>query len=197
MQEVASLPPLSDVPKSRLAAMATALLPRLRRFVRRHIDNLSDADDIVQEALYELVAATSLSEPIGNVTAWLLRVARNRIIDRYRARAREAPLDAPPASEEQPERLFDQLLAQWPGPTADDPEAVYERDFLLKELAAALAELPSEQREVFVAHELDGRSFRQLAGSSGESINTLLGRKHLAVLHLRRRLAQMREAFDI
>jgi RNA polymerase sigma factor (sigma-70 family) len=188
---------MSDAVQTRLAATATALLPRLREFVRRRIDNLSDVDDIVQEALYELVAAARLAEPIGNVTAWVLRVARNRIIDRYRARSRQAAPVASPGSDADPERSFDELLADWPAPTAADPEATYERAFLLDELAAALAELPAGQREVFVAHELDGRSFRQLSDASGLSINTLLGRKHAAVLHLRRRLAQLREAFDI
>lgn len=196
MQDAVSLPPMSELTRERLAAMATALLPRLRDFVRRRIDNFSDVDDIVQEALYELVAAVRLSEPIGNVAAWLQRVARNRIIDRYRARARER---APAASFEghgEPERLIDELLAELPASAAEDPEAAYERAFLLEELAAALAELPAEQRDVFVAHELDGHSFRELASASGESINTLLGRKHAAVLHLRRRLAQLRESFD-
>jgi RNA polymerase sigma factor (sigma-70 family) len=104
MQAAAPLPPLSDLTQATLAATARALLPRLREFVRRRIDNLSDVDDIVQEALYELVAAVRLTEPIGNVTAWLQRVARNRIIDRYRARTREG----------EPERLFDELLAEMP-----------------------------------------------------------------------------------
>lgn len=197
MQDAASLPPMSDLTRDRLAATATALLPRLRAFVRRRIDNLSDVDDIVQDALYELVSAARLTEPIGNVAAWLQRVARNRIIDRYRARAHEPATQGSLAAQDEPERLIDELLAELPAPAADDPEAAYERAFLLEELAAALAELPAEQREVFVAHELDGRSFRQLAGASGESINTLLGRKHAAVLHLRRRLAQLRETFDL
>lgn len=194
MQDAAPLAPLSDVSRARLAAAATALLPRLRDFVRRRIDNLSDADDIVQEALYEMVAAARLTEPIVNMAAWLQRVARNRIIDRYRARAREV---APGERQHgEPERLFEELLAQLPAPSTDDPVAAYERDFLLEELAAALAELPPEQRDVFVAHEIDGRSFRELAVASGESINTLLGRKHAAVLHLRQRLAELREIFD-
>lgn len=194
MQAAAPLPPLSDVSRARLAAAATALLPRLRDFVRRRIDNLSDVDDIVQEALYEMVAAARLTDPIVNMAAWLQRVARNRIIDRYRDRAREGAPGEPEHGE--PERLFEELLTQLPAPAADDPVAAYERDFLLEELAEALAELPAEQRDVFVAHEIDGRSFRELAGASGENINTLLGRKHAAVLHLRRRLAQLRETFD-
>lgn len=196
MQAAAPLPPLSELTQARLAAMARALLPRLREFVRRRIDNLSDADDIVQEALYELVAAVRLTEPIGNVAAWLQRVARNRIIDRYRARNRQAAPESSQTDQAEPERLFDEVLAELPAPTADDPEAAYERAFLLEGLAEALSELPAEQRDVFVAHELDGRSFRELAAESGQSINTLLGRKHTAVLHLRRRLAQQREAFD-
>ena|SRR5579871_472408 len=197
MQDAASLDPMANLPRISVAATAAALLPRLRSFVRRRIDNLADADDIVQEALFELVAAVSLAEPIENVTAWLMRVARNRIIDRYRSRAQEAlALREPAANDEEPERLFGEVPDP-AGLSADDPEAAYERSFLLQELAAALAELPVEQRDVFVAHELDGRSFKELAASSAESINTLLGRKHLAVLHLRRRLAQLRESFDI
>jgi RNA polymerase sigma factor (sigma-70 family) len=188
---------MSDVSQARLTATATALLPRLRAFVRRRIGNLSDVDDVVQDALYELVAAVRLTEPIENIAAWLLRVARNRIIDRHRARRREASPQAELADTGEPERLFDELLAELPAPAADDPEAAYERAFLLEELAAALAELPAQQRDVFLAHELDGRSFRELAAASGESINTLLGRKHAAVLHLRQRLGQLREAFDL
>jgi RNA polymerase sigma factor (sigma-70 family) len=196
MKHAASLPAVPALTQAQLGVTATALLPRLRAFVRRRIGDLSDVDDIVQEALYELVAA-QLTEPIGNVMAWLLRVARNRIIDRYRGRARERAFRAGAASDDEPARLFDELLADLPAPATEDPEAAYARDFLLEELAAALNELPAAQREVFIAHELDGQSFRQLADAAGESINTLLGRKHAAVLHLRRRLAQVRETFDI
>jgi RNA polymerase sigma factor (sigma-70 family) len=127
-------------------------------------------------------------EPVEHVAAWLLRVARNRIIDRFRFGARRGvPLD--------PDRQAD-VIAQWPAPAGDGPEAAYARELLAHELTSALEELPAEQREVFIAHELEGRSFRELAAATGVGINTLLGRKHAAVRQLRERLKDLRFAFE-
>jgi RNA polymerase sigma factor (sigma-70 family) len=160
---------------------------RLLHFIRKRVDDEGDAEDILQDVFYELTEAYRLMKPIEQVAAWLYRVARNRIIDRYRQRRPEpeVPLSA---SEEDALRLEDLL----PSPNAG-PEAMYEWGVLLEELDAALEELPEEQREVFIAHEIDGRSFKQLAEETGLSINTLLSRKHYAILHLRRRLEAIYE----
>jgi RNA polymerase sigma factor (sigma-70 family) len=150
---------------------------RLRSFIRRRVPDPRDVEDILQDVFYELVEANRLLMPIEHVTRWLFRVARNRIIDLFRKKQPES------FSEEQLLRLEDLL----PSPEAG-PEALYARQVLLDELDSALDELPDEQREVFIAHELDGRSFKEIAAESGVSVNTLLSRKHYAVLHLRRRL---------
>ena len=164
---------------------------RLFHFIRKRVDDEEDAEDILQDVFFELIEAYRLMKPIEQVGAWLFRVARNRIIDRFRKRRPEAvvPLNA---SEEDTLRLEDLL----PSPDAG-PEAMYARSVLLEELAAALEELPEEQRDVFIAHEMDGRSFKQLAGETGLSINTLLSRKHYAILHLRRRLRGIYEFMRI
>jgi RNA polymerase sigma factor (sigma-70 family) len=155
---------------------------RLFHFIRKRVDNEGDAEDILQDVFYELIEAYRLMKPIEQAGAWLYRVARNRIIDRFRKKRPEAevPLNA---SEEEALRLEDLL----PSPDAG-PEALYARSVLLEEIEAALEELPEEQREVFIAHEMDGRSFKQIAEETGRSINTVLSRKHYAILHLRRRL---------
>ncbi len=170
--------------------------PRIRAFVRRRIGDLAEADDLVQEVFEELARAAR--EPIDEVAAWLMRVARNRIIDRYRARAREArvldrsrPLEGA-AGEDEPS-----LLESLRAPAAEGPEAAWLRARLLEELQAALEELPEAQRAVFVAHELEGRTFRELAAESGEPINTLLGRKHEAVRRLRARLQPYNDLFPL
>ncbi len=188
MNDALALGPASAADDARIAAAVAAQGPRLRAFVRRQVADLGEAEDIVQEAFLELVSAYRLLEPVEHVAAWLLRVARNRIIDRFRHGVRSG---SPP----DPVRQSD-ALARWPAPAADGPEAAYARDLLGEELAAALEELPAQQREVFVAHELEGRSFRELAAASGVGINTLLGRKHAAVRYLRRRLQDMRAEFD-
>ena len=164
---------------------------RLFHFIRKRVDDQGDAEDILQDVFYELTEAYRLMKPVEQAGAWLYRVARNRIIDRFRKKRPEAfraPSSGP--SEELPSRLEDLL----PSPDAG-PEAAYARSVLLEELEAALEELPEEQREVFIAHEIDGRSFKQLAETSGLSINTLLSRKRYAVLHLRRRLQAIYEEF--
>jgi RNA polymerase sigma factor (sigma-70 family) len=169
--------------------------PRLRAFIRRQVADLSEVEDIVQETFVELVAAYRLMEPIEHLAAWLKRVARNRIIDRFRKASRqvsESASTADPDSNLRPGGLLDERLA----PAAADPEATYVREMLVVELAAALDELPAEQRAVFIAHELDGRSFKELSAESGVGINTLLGRKHAAVRHLRERLHDIRTEFE-
>jgi RNA polymerase sigma factor (sigma-70 family) len=159
---------------------------RLRNFIRRRVPDPSDAEDIVQEVFYELVEANRLLMPIEHVTAWLFRVARNRVTDLFRKQKPEAFSDA--AIDENGELLpIEDLL---PSPDAG-PEALYVRNVLLDELELALDELPEEQRDVFVAHELEGRSFKEMAAETGLSVNTLLSRKRYAVLHLRARLQSM------
>jgi RNA polymerase sigma factor (sigma-70 family) len=161
--------------------------PRLRAFVRRQVADLADVEDIVQDAFSELVQAYRLMRPIEHAATWLFRVARNRIIDRFRASSRRAIVQealSPDASGGEPGRVLD----VWLVPFEDGPDAAYARAVIVDELLAALEELPAEQRDVFVAHEIDGRSFKELSAETGVSVNTLLGRKHTAVLHLRERL---------
>jgi RNA polymerase sigma factor (sigma-70 family) len=152
---------------------------RLRSFIRKRVPDPRDAEDILQDVFYELAEANRLLMPIEHVTAWLFRVARNRITDLFRKKRPERFPEAPD----------DGLAAEDLLPSPDDgPDAVYARGVLLDAIEEALEELPEEQREVFVAHELEGRSFKQMAAETGVSINTLLSRKRYAVLHLRERL---------
>jgi RNA polymerase sigma factor (sigma-70 family) len=163
---------------------------RLLNFIRNRVDDEGDAEDILQDVFYELTEAYRLMKPIEQVGAWLYRVARNRIIDRFRkkpAAGRDVPLSAADGDMLPLEDLL-------PSPDAG-PEALYARSVLLEELDAALDELPEGQREVFIAHEMEGKSFRQLAEETGLSINTLLGRKRYAILHLRRRLQAIYDEF--
>ena len=164
---------------------------RLRSFIRRRVPNPADAEDLLQDVLFELVQASRLLKPIDYVTGWLFRVARNRITDFFRKRRPEAFSDAAMESEEGELLEIEELL---PSPDAG-PEALYIRGVLLDELKAALAELPSEQREIFLAHEKEGRSFKELSVKTGVSVNTLLSRKRYAVLHLRERLQDIHDAF--
>lgn len=165
-----------------IAAAVLRERDRLLRFIRRRIDDASEAEDILQDALTELVAAERLAQPVEQIGAWLMRVARNRLIDRFRRKRPELLADQAGGSVE--ERVLDELL-----PAADGtPETATLRALLLAEIEAAIAALPSEQREVFVAQELDGVTFRELAARSGVSINTLLSRKRYAVRQLRARL---------
>lgn len=176
----------------RIAAVFTADSARLRNFIRRRVADELDAEDILQEVFYEFVEALRLMKPIEQAGAWLFRVARNRIVDRFRRRGRE-PARAEAARDEDGER---QSLAELlPSPDAG-PEAAYARALLMEELDEALDELPEEQRSVFVANEIEGCSFRELAEETGVSVNTLLGRKHYAVLHLRRRLKNIYNEFS-
>ena len=164
---------------------------RLRNFIRRRVPDPADAEDIVQEVFYELVEANRLLMPIEHVTGWLFRIARNRITDLFRKKKPETFSDAA-VEDEYGERL--QIEDLLPSPDAG-PEALYVRNVLLDELESALDELPDEQREVFVAHELEGRSFKELAAESGVNVNTLLSRKRYAVLHLRERLQNIHDEF--
>jgi RNA polymerase sigma factor (sigma-70 family) len=168
---------------------------RLRNFIRKRVPDPSDAEDILQEVFYELVEANRLLMPIEHVTGWLFRVARNRITDLFRKKKPETFSDA--AVEDEAGELL-QIEDLLPSPDAG-PEALYVRNVLLDELVDelefALGELPDEQREVFVAHELEGRSFKELSAESGVNVNTLLARKRYAVLHLRERLQSIYEEF--
>jgi RNA polymerase sigma factor (sigma-70 family) len=165
--------------------------PRLRNFIRKRVADQSDAEDILQEVFYELVEAYRMMKPVEQVTAWLFRVARNRITDLFRSRKREAAAEQPARSEDGEEFQWEDLL---PSPDAG-PEAAYVRSVLVEEMDAALEELPEEQREVFVAHEFQGYSFKELAEKTGISVNTLLSRKRYAVLHLRQRLQTIYDDF--
>jgi RNA polymerase sigma factor (sigma-70 family) len=157
---------------------------RLLSFIRRRVPDPRDAEDILQEVFYELVEANRRLMPIDHVTGWLFRVARNRITDLFRRKKPESFSEAAVADETEELLRLEDLL---PSPDAG-PEALYARNVLLDELELAIDELPEEQREVFVAHELEGRSFKQMAAETGVSVNTLLSRKRYAVLHLRERL---------
>jgi RNA polymerase sigma factor (sigma-70 family) len=165
---------------------------RLRNFIRKRVPDREDAEDVLQDVFYELVEAYRLMKPVEQVTAWLFRVARNRITDLFRRRQREAQrTESAPVSEDgEMLRLEDWL----PSPDAG-PDANYARSVLLEELDAAIDELPEEQREVFVAHELMGQSFKEIAAQTGVSVNTLLSRKHYAVLYLRERLKDIHDEF--
>jgi RNA polymerase sigma factor (sigma-70 family) len=164
---------------------------RLRNFIRKRVPNEADVEDLLQEVYYELVEANRLLMPIEHVTGWLFRVARNRITDLFRKKKPETFSDATVEDEDGELLQIEDLL---PSPDAG-PEALYVRSVLLDELELALDELPDEQREVFVAHELEGRSFKELSAESGVNVNTLLSRKRYAVLHLRERLQNIYDEF--
>ena len=166
--------------------------PRLWNFIRKRVPNPGDAEDILQDIIYELVEAYRLMKPVEQVGAWLFRVARNRITDLFRKRKREAlRTDAMVVEEDGDLVMLEDLL---PSPDAG-PETAYARSVLLEELEAALDELPKEQHEIFLAHELKGRSFKELAAETGLNVNTLLSRKRYAVLHLRERLQDIYKEF--
>jgi RNA polymerase sigma factor (sigma-70 family) len=163
--------------------------PRLRNFIRKHVSDTTEAEDILQDVFYELIAAYRMTKPVEHVTAWLFRVARNRMIDLFR-RKKPDSLNNPASSEDDGDTLEDLL------PSADaGPEAAYARSLLLDALEEAIEELPEAQREVFIAHELMGQSFKDMAAETGLSVNTLLSRKRYAVLYLRQRLQSIYENF--
>jgi RNA polymerase sigma factor (sigma-70 family) len=168
----------------RIAEVVARESSRLKRFIRRRVADVTDAEDILQDVLSEFVEASRLTRPIEQIGAWLFRVAQNRIVDLFRNRRHHVSISEPAGVSDGQPLLFEDLL---PG-REEGPEAAYARQVLLDELDAALDELPAEQRFVFVAHELEGRSFKQLAAETGLGVNTLLSRKHYAVARLRRRL---------
>jgi RNA polymerase sigma factor (sigma-70 family) len=165
--------------------------PRLRSFIRKHVNDSSDVEDILQDVFYELIQAYRMMKPIEHVTGWLFRVARNRIVDLFRGRRTGSLSETIAVEEDGRALLLEDLL-----PSADDgPEAAYARNVLLEALEDALEELPQEQREVFIAHEITGTSFKDLSAQTGVSVNTLLSRKRYAVLFLRERLRYIQADF--
>jgi RNA polymerase sigma factor (sigma-70 family) len=175
---------------NRISEIVAAEGSRLRAFIRRRVPDTSDVEDILQEVFYRLVEANRLLMPIEHVTGWLFRVARNRITDLFRKNEPESLGDAIEGEDGEMLRLDDLL----PSPDAG-PEALYIRHVLIEEIEYALAELPDEQREVFIAHELEGRSFKELSAETRVNVNTLLSRKRYAVLHLRDRLQTIYDEF--
>lgn len=171
-----------------IAAVVRRERGRLLAFILKRVRDAAEAEDVLQEALYELVAAYRLMQPIEQAGAWLMRVARNRIIDRFRKRRPQLLGDIEPESEDTDSALERLLPA-----VEDGPDAALVRELLLEELEAAVGDLPAEQREVFVAQELEGASFKELSARWGVGINTLLSRKHYAVLRLRERLGSVYE----
>jgi RNA polymerase sigma factor (sigma-70 family) len=167
--------------------------PRLRSFISKRVFDTGDAEDILQDVFYELIQTYRLMKPVEKVTAWLYRVARNRITDLFR-RQRPESLHEPAYNNGADEAGTPVLLDLLPSED-DGPDAIYARNLLLESLDDALEELPEEQREVFIAHELLGRSFKEMSDETGTSINTLLSRKRYAVLHLRRRLEEINQHF--
>jgi RNA polymerase sigma factor (sigma-70 family) len=164
--------------------------PRLRSFIRRHVSDTGEAEDILQEVFYELIEAYRLMKPVEHVTAWLFRVARNRMVDLFRKKKPDS-LNTPVSSEENAGTLEDLLPSAEAG-----PEAAYARNLLLDAVEEALDDLPEAQREVFIAHELMGQSFKEIAAETGVSVNTLLSRKHYAVLYLRERLQSIYNDYE-
>jgi len=173
MKDVASVQRMTPRQDQRISEVVERERSRLRNFIRRRVPDPRDAEDVLQDVFCELTEANRLLMPIEHVTGWLFRVARNRITDLFRLK--------------RPQRFDDDVLDLLPSPDAG-PEALYARGVLLDALAAAVAALPEEQRDVFVGHEVDGRSFKEMAAETGVSVNTLLSRKRYAVLFLRKRL---------
>jgi RNA polymerase sigma factor (sigma-70 family) len=192
MTDAASIEYMADQQNDRIVAAIEHEQPRLRNFIRKQVADEGDAEDILQDVFYEFVQAYRLMKPIEQAGAWLFRVARNRIIDVFRKqRPTPASQHAIRGQEGEEELSLEDLL---PSPDAG-PEAAFARSVLIEELDAALDDLPEEQRQVFVAHELEGQSFKDMAEATGLSINTLLSRKHYAVLSLRQRLRAIYDEF--
>jgi RNA polymerase sigma factor (sigma-70 family) len=190
MEQAAQLP-MALEQDQRITEVVRREQSRLGNFIRRRVPDPLDAEDILQDVFYALVEANRLLMPIEHVTGWLFRVARNRITDLFRKKHPES-LSGQTAIDDNGETL--QLEDLLPSPDAG-PDALYARSVMLDELELALDELPDEQRDVFIAHELEGRSFKEMAAESGVSINTLLARKRYAVLHLRKRLPDAYDEF--
>src|SRR5262245_1251338 len=182
-QATAGLEPMAREQDQRIAEVVERERSRLLNFIRRRVPDPLDAEDILQDVFYRLVEANRLLMPIDHITGWLFRVARNRITDLFRKKRPESFSDVTYGDEDDLLQLEDLL----PSPDAG-PEALYARNILLDELATAVDELPADQRAVFIAHELEGRSFKEIAAETGVNVNTLLARKRYAVLRLRQRL---------
>lgn len=191
MNEAASLERMTLEQDQRISEVVEREHSRLWNFIRRRVPDVRDAEDILQDIFHRLLEANRLLIPIDHVTGWLFRVARNRITDLFREKKPEAFFDDAIAAEDDEPLWLEDLL---PSPDAG-PDAIYARQVLLDELELAIDELPKEQREVFVAHELEGRSFKEMSAASGMSVNTLLSRKRYAVLHLRDRLQEIYDEF--
>jgi RNA polymerase sigma factor (sigma-70 family) len=175
----------------RISEVVTREQSRLRNFIRRRVPDPRDAEDILQDVFYKLVEANRLLMPIEHIKGWLFRVARNRITDLFRKKEPESFGDVTAAGEDGERLQLEDLL---PSPDAG-PDALFARNVLLDELELAIDELPDEQRDVLVAHELEGRSFKEIAAQTGVSVNTLLSRKRYAVLRLRERLRRIYDEF--
>ena len=191
MKDAASLEPMALEQDQRISEVVEREQSRLRNFIRRRVPDPRDAEDILQDVFYELVEANRMLMPIEHVTGWLFRVARNRITDLFRKKKPESFTDTAFADEDDELLQLEDLL---PSPDAG-PEALYARHVLLDELELAVDELKEEQREVFVAHELEGRRFKEMSAATGVSVNTLLSRKRYALLHLRERLQSIYDEF--
>ena len=189
MKDAAGLERMALEQDRRISEVVKREQSRLRNFIRRRVPDPRDAEDILQDVFYELVEANRLLMPIDHVTGWLFRVARNRITDLFRKKKPERFSDRAVADEDDGLLQVEDLL---PSPDAG-PEALYARTVLLDEIELAIDELPDEQREVFVAHEFEGRSFKEMAAETGVSVNTLLSRKRYAVRHLRERLQRIHD----
>ena len=192
MTGMAGLNPMTLEQDRRISDVVTRERSRLLSFIRGRVHDLNAAEDVLQDVFLELVEANRLLMPIEHVTGWLFRVARNRITDLFRNKKPEALADQKTFAADGEALSFEDLL-----PSKDaGPDEAYARSVLLDALEDALDELPAEQREVFIAHEIDGRSFKELAAETGLPLNTLLSRKHYAVLHLRRRLQEIYTEFS-
>lgn len=191
MRNAASLSPMPFEQDQRISNVVQREQGRLHNFIRRHVPDPGDAEDILQDVFSELVEANRLLMPIEHVTGWLFRVARNRITDLFRKKKPESWSEATVADDDGGLLSLEDLL---PSPEAG-PEALYARNVLLAELEQAVDELPQEQRGVFIAHEIEGRSFKEMAAETGVSVNTLLSRKRYAVLRLRERLQSIYDEF--
>lgn len=191
MDEPSSISAMTDR-DHQLSEIIAGERSRLRNFIRKRVPNEADAEDLLQEVFFEAIEAFRLMEPVQQWSAWMFRVARNRIIDLFRKKRRWTfgSDSVTVTSEEETLRLEDMLPSRDAG-----PDAAYARTILLDELEEALNELPKEQREVFIAHEIEGYSFKEIESRTGASVNTLLSRKHYAVMHLRRRLASIYDEF--
>ncbi len=194
MKNAASLEPMPLEPDQRISQVVQREQLRLRNFIRRRVPDPRDVEDILQDVFSELVEANRLLMPIDHVTGWLFRVARNRITDLFRKKKPESLGDAPGADETAEDGELLRLEELLPSPDAG-PEALFARHVLLEEIELAVDELPEEQREVFLAHEIEGRSFKEMAAETGVSVNTLLSRKRYAIRHLRERLQRIYDEF--